>query len=293
MLTSFCLFLLSFSGSGLAADTGCDKTPISKWPLTTDAPRTPAFVFRGDGRSPDVIRAEGGWLPYAIAERSSKAFGLLNHEKDIKFDKGKRDTVYVSTTTSFDVAARYARMNGKKRRDTYVYYLHASPNIIDLNRSLGNETQFWWQREYSAMGGIRWSQVVGWVHINSSFFDAFHYSVPDCGLEDLSNNFFYQHLKQGGSDAFYTASSDYCESRWMPFSAGGWEPQLAGFAEYEGEFKKENKPSWFREVEPWRTAQKKTTEQHAYEFMEKTKKATGWRGDFPLFRKEEPEAVCY
>ncbi|RDA86167.1 putative heat-labile enterotoxin [Ophiocordyceps camponoti-leonardi (nom. inval.)] len=290
--SSLLLLLFSFSGLGLAADNGCDKTPATKWPLTTPASRPPLFLFRGDGRGPDAIRAEGGWLPWAIAKRSAKAFGLLNHEKDIKFAKGQRDTVYVSTTTSFDVAARYARMNAKQRKETYVYYIHASPNMIDLNRSLGNETQFWWQREFSAMGGIRWSQVVGWVHINASFFDAYHYAVPDCGVEDLSNQFFYQHLKQRGSEAFYSPSRDYCEARWTRFSAGGWEPQLAGFAEYEGEFVKGNKPLWFREVEPWRKAQKKSTKQHAYEFMERTKEATGWRGDFPLFRKEEPEAVC-
>ncbi|RCI17422.1 putative heat-labile enterotoxin [Ophiocordyceps polyrhachis-furcata BCC 54312] len=293
--TSLLLLLLSvWSGLGLGADNGCDKTPTSKWPLTTDGSSpSPLFLFRGDGRGPDAIRAEGGWLPWAIAERSAKAFGLVNHEKDIKFAKGQRDTVYVSTTTSFDVAARYALINAKNGKETYVYYIHASPNIVDLNRSLGNETRFWWQREFSAMGGIRWSQVVGWLRIDSGFFDAYNYSVPDCGSEHLSNQFFHQHLGQQAShEPFFAHSPDYCRARWMRFAAGGWEPQLAGFAEDEGAFVKENKPLWFRAVEPWKQAQKKSTKQHAYEFMERTKEATGWRGDFPLFRKEEPEAVC-
>ncbi|PFH60756.1 putative enterotoxin [Ophiocordyceps unilateralis] len=286
------LWMLSWHGIGLAADTGCGATPSFQWPLISKPARAPMFVFRGDGRKPAAIRAEGGWLPWAVAKRTSKAFGLFNHEKDIKFAKGQRDTVYVSTTTSFDVAARYARMNAKGRKDTYVYYIRASPNMIDMNRSLGNETQFWWQREFSAMGGIRWSQVVGWVHANSSFFNGCDYAVPDCGSEDLNNNFFYQSLNKKCSRALYTPNPDYCEARWAPFTAGGWEPQLAGFAEYKDDFIRKNKPLWYRQVEPWKSAQKKSTETHAYEFMDKTKRATGWRGEFPLFRKEDAEAAC-
>ncbi|KAF4589869.1 putative enterotoxin [Ophiocordyceps camponoti-floridani] len=287
ILTSLCIV-----SSGLGADTGCGSSPKLKWPLTSKPSKPPTFVFRGDARKPAAIRAEGGWLPWSIPYRTPLAFGLYNHERDVKFAKGQRDTVYVSTTTSFDVAARYARMNEKGREETYIYYIHATPNMIDLNLSLGNETNFWWQREFSAMGGIRWSQVVGWVRANASFFDAYNYSVPDCGFEDLNNAFFHRRLQRRCSEGFYTASLDYCEARWAPFTAGGFEPQLSGFAEYENDFVEQNRPRWFRVVAPWSKMLGKSTMKHAYEFMNRTRRATGWKGEFPLFNKNEPERAC-
>ncbi|PHH90541.1 putative enterotoxin [Cordyceps sp. RAO-2017] len=257
-----CVFLLP--GIADAADTGCRKAPTQKWPLlnNTVVP-APKYVFRGDSRSWQAIRDAGGWLPYSIDHITPRAFGVYNHEKDIKFAAGKRDTVYVSTTTTFDVAVRYALLNGA---DTYVYYIHAAPNMFDMNRSLGNESKFWWQSEYPAMGGIHWSQVVGWVHIDKAFRKKYKsYTVPDCGKEDYANTFFHRlPLIRNGA---------YDTRRWSKYAASGPQPQLAGFSEYAGEFAK--KGYWYEKVQPWSRfldpSLNRTTEEYALEFMDKTK----------------------
>ncbi|PHH89146.1 putative enterotoxin [Cordyceps sp. RAO-2017] len=344
MHLSASLCLLFSLGAGLggadpAPDNGCDWTPKETWPLRTGAGAGPGpeFVFRGDSREPETIKAEGGWLPWARPELSGRAYGLLNHERDERDALGRRDSVYVSTTTSFDVAARYAALNVRRNAAgrTYIYYLHASPNLVDVNGALANETRFWWQREFAAMGGLRWSQVVGWVRVDAGFFAALGYRLPGCGAEDGANGLFHDRLERpcaaaGGDIAspdyytgspdpstpspgsytaspdystaspdystaspdYYTASPDYCPVRWRSFRAAAWEPQLAGFADFEHEFAARGRPLWWRAVEPWRTALAKTTEQHALDFMDRTRNATGWRGRFPLFDRGDREPPC-
>ncbi|PHH90678.1 putative enterotoxin [Cordyceps sp. RAO-2017] len=147
-------------------------------PLTPRDPdsRGPAYVYRGDTRSPAVLRAKGGFHPFGRYEDDDNAFNIENHLfVDLGFmnavsenfdtcdglsDEEKLSeatnlqqnwtTAFVSTTTSIRTASDYA--HGR-----WVYLIHVTPNMIMLPENLDDEIV--------ALGGILWSQVRGyrWV----------------------------------------------------------------------------------------------------------------------------------
>lgn len=49
-----------------------------------------------------------------------------------------------------------------------MYFIHATLNFIDANDSLGKWSLFKNEMEFTAAGGIHWSQVVAWTKVSSS-----------------------------------------------------------------------------------------------------------------------------
>ncbi|KID81250.1 heat-labile enterotoxin IIB, A chain [Metarhizium guizhouense ARSEF 977] len=115
------------------------------------------YVFRGDSRDPEEIRAAGGFLPDpdAASYTSPTTFGLDNH-----VNGRTGSSAYVSTSAQFGQAARNFAGPGN-----YVYRIHVTPNMINVNEALSSSNPYPRQEEASALGGIPWSAVEGWLQL--------------------------------------------------------------------------------------------------------------------------------
>lgn len=112
--------------------------------------------YRGDARAPDVIKAAGGLFPKGSEEVPPPALdmSLFNHV----FGASYPATGYVSTSDDLPYVLNFFAPIG-----SYVYYIQGSENLIDVNTALGEYAgSFAREREFAAIGGIPWRQIVGW-----------------------------------------------------------------------------------------------------------------------------------
>ncbi|POR35326.1 Heat-labile enterotoxin IIB, A chain [Tolypocladium paradoxum] len=127
------------------------------------APHRPAkFVYRGDKRSPRDLREAGGFRPRGEYEDNDRTFTIYRHmlgewgrgedseDSDTDLDE-PWSSAFVSVTTELETGASYGH---------WLYRIHATPNMIDP--TVENEGE----PEIFALGGVRWSQVVGYRHAN-------------------------------------------------------------------------------------------------------------------------------
>lgn len=122
--------------------------------------------------------------------------------------------------------------------------------------------------EYTAVAGIPWSQVIGYVALSGSYNPP-----PPCKaagadqseFESLSGN--------------YTRNEEYDSKRFDSLTASGPQPQLAGFGLVKGS-------EGLEAEEPWRSFAEKPVKDHAIEFMNNNGAAVGWHGQgfAPLFK---------
>ncbi|KAJ3957227.1 hypothetical protein N0V92_006220 [Colletotrichum tropicale] len=170
--------------------------------ICAGAPTSLVYVYRGDSRSPAEIQKAGGFLP-----KGQIAFGaiapdtrLLNHAKAVVDGSARDDYGYVFTSSSLDVAERFITM----RTAGYVYKIHVAANMIDSTGTLGKHNPLDDEREYAALGGIKFEQIVSWKA----------YENGKSGEEELNKEF---------NEKVYSAAV-----------AGGVQFQLAGLLENDG-----------------------------------------------------------
>ncbi|PHH72392.1 putative enterotoxin [Ophiocordyceps camponoti-rufipedis] len=101
------------------------------------------YVFRGDSRSPEQIRAAGGLFPLSSTNWDSPGtYSLLYHAEG-----STRSGGYVSTSASFGQAAGNFAGAG-----SWVYRIHLTDNMISVNEAL-TTSPYPEQREMAALGG--------------------------------------------------------------------------------------------------------------------------------------------
>ncbi|KAI8271283.1 Heat-labile enterotoxin IIA, A chain [Colletotrichum sp. SAR11_239] len=167
--------------------------------ICAGAPTSLVYVYRGDSRSPVEIQEAGGFLP-----KGQSAFGaiapdisLFNHAKAALDGSSRDDYGYVFTSASLDIAERFINM----RPEGYIYKIHVTANIIDSMGTLGKHNPLDDEREYAALGGIKFEQIVSWRA----------YENGKSGEEELNKEF---------NEKVYSATV-----------TGGVQFQLAGFLE--------------------------------------------------------------
>ncbi|KYK53952.1 hypothetical protein DCS_05901 [Drechmeria coniospora] len=130
-------------------------TNVRRTLITRDEPPI-NLVFRGDMRPFYHVKPEGGFFPQdPIYPTSNKPFRIALHMRNKKLQK----TAFVSTSHNPDTAIAYAR--GIDESSGFLYLIHPTPNIIDSTTSKIGDLIY--NEECLALGGISWSQVVGWV----------------------------------------------------------------------------------------------------------------------------------
>ncbi|PFH55053.1 putative enterotoxin [Ophiocordyceps unilateralis] len=163
------------------------------------------YVFHGDQRSPGEIRAAGGFLPRRQTRyHRPTTFSLLHYAQ------GRWNRAYVSTSTQFGQAAVNFAGAGN-----YVYRIHITPNMIDVNDVLSASSPFPSQREYAALGGIPWDAVQGWWRIplseNSNIFSLFNNLV--CGSNDAADLVTYRYERD--YEPLFSPNADYDGERYV------------------------------------------------------------------------------
>lgn len=169
---------------------GCDAAP-------TKEPTDLKWVYRGDSRTPEEIQKIGGFLARGVKGWGVEGFpnagrtapsgskkpakgsngatpdiSLYNHVRGAGGDS-RDDDGYVSTTSDVDVAERTAFNLGDVG---YIYKIFAAENLIDASGTIGSdEMALPDEKEWAAIGGIKWEQVISWSKVDAngdSYYDA-------------------------------------------------------------------------------------------------------------------------
>ncbi|PHH71445.1 putative enterotoxin [Ophiocordyceps camponoti-rufipedis] len=173
-------------------------------------PRTPPrIVYINDARPYREIRNHGGFQP---ASRNPSPFGytLLSIANEAADYRNKSvDTAYVWASATLEAAAR--------RPGRFIYVIHATANMVDMSRSLYNQSIY--NADFAALGGIRWSQIIGWINIGNRY----HWVKP--GEEDMFNGELIHLLH---NPKIYW-SPGYVSDHYAGQTASGPRPELAGY----------------------------------------------------------------
>lgn len=226
----------------------------------------PQIVYRGDKRSPDEIKAIGGFLPSSEVNPTNEnnGFSLYMHHLGYKLVDGKRVTAYVSTTRSFGIALGYANMASDD--GGWIYEIQALPHMIDSDGILLQGRKWRYEEEISALGGISWAQVKSAVHVPGQKTSKDYGSPAWSGvtLEGFKKS---QPEKQWFHNPEYNSAFDQSK-------ASPGQPQLAGW------FGKSHEQ--YKSQEPWSLNQTKTVEAYFMDFMNQVGGPVGWTGTYPL-----------
>ncbi|OAA35032.1 Heat-labile enterotoxin, A chain [Metarhizium rileyi] len=130
------------------------------------AKEQPFDLFRGDSRPPNVLKAEGGFLP-SLNPVPARLYSLIRHMGYRKGQYGRTITPYISTTKYLETAIQYAQYSASSATgSTYVYRISPTPHIFDTSQSVSLEIHKGMSKGvYDALGGILWQQVRGYYEI--------------------------------------------------------------------------------------------------------------------------------
>ncbi|KAK2601909.1 hypothetical protein QQS21_004500 [Conoideocrella luteorostrata] len=165
------------SDDGMAEQDDCDKlaSTIQQLPLPQDEqvnnetftcdnvpfyPDPATIVFYGDYLWPEEAKKQGGFLPFATPPPGPAydVEGLdptTNQGIEMEFEN-----YLLPTYLSFGQAAKHAAIIASGMTEGFagvVYVVQATPNMVSSGK------------ESVAVGGIRWSQVLGWMQIPQGY----------------------------------------------------------------------------------------------------------------------------
>ncbi|USP75001.1 Heat-labile enterotoxin IIA, A chain [Curvularia clavata] len=137
---------------------------LSLWASLSGA----ALVYRADSRAPSTIKSAGGFLSKGTSKAGAVApdISLWNHVNgDPSSGFSRENDGYVSTTTDLALATSWVtRLLGG---NGYVYQIQVAPNMIDCQEILKQYNPFPEEKEYAALGGIPYNQIVGWSKVTN------------------------------------------------------------------------------------------------------------------------------
>ncbi|KAM4058723.1 heat-labile enterotoxin alpha chain domain-containing protein [Hirsutella rhossiliensis] len=216
-------------------------------------PKPVKVLYRGDQRSPGQLIKLGGIPPRSKGPTTNETYSLQVHH----LGQRKVSTAYVSTTWSFGVAVGFATQKGgpNDRAPGWIYEIHPSPNMIDMDDSLF-QTSYASEKEFSAMGGIRWDQITGYMYCPLNL------TGHDFTRKDLYSYQYFASFVKRFPDQQFTKNEQY-NSAYDKYEPSPGMPQLGG-----GSVAKE-----YNQM---------TTEEWAMDFMNHTGAPVGWKGAFPL-----------
>ncbi|PFH60437.1 putative enterotoxin [Ophiocordyceps unilateralis] len=219
----------------------------------------PRVVFIGHYLWPEEVKKQRGFLTAAdrvFRDRAAPPEAYtLQHHLDV-YNK-QRSTFFLQASENFGTAAEWASESAKSHTPGFegvVYAVHATPNMIDIGLTRGHhygDVNPMKQR-FAIAGGIKWSQVLGWVQVPQNFTKI---PASEIGSRDDIRAHFEKAFKE--EFALFEPNPDYDKKRFDHFAANDKaQKQLLT-------------PS-----EP----QKALTE-----FMDQFATPLGWTGKFPLF----------
>ncbi|WP_425219429.1 hemagglutinin repeat-containing protein [Ralstonia solanacearum] len=129
--------------TGEAASSAPNSASAADTVIGSSAPKS-GFIFRGDGRTPDVIFNEG------LLPRGTNT--------DLyKYARENEASIYVPASKSPNVAREFADMQG----EGYVYTIRGQPQGLDVNTILGPRSPHPGELEIAVPGGISPFDIMG------------------------------------------------------------------------------------------------------------------------------------
>lgn len=246
----FALCLLALPGFALSLPH------VSK--LETRQQAIPKEVLRGDAATPDRVKAQGGFVPnYGGKTPNNESFELYHHQT------GAKPTQYVSTTITFKIALKFGAISSKS--DGYIYKIKSTPNMLDLQGSLADNAPSQHEDEFSALGGVRWDQIIGWMATPKIDWDSSPEGPNWVDPEAIETEEAYVKARPNSK---WVANPDYNAKKYGSLMATGPQPQLVTRS--------------YRKVSLPNASDRISYEQHAIEFMKANGQAVGFDGKFPL-----------
>lgn len=124
------------------------------------------YVWRTDGRSPDVLKASRGFQTKGWTNGYREDVSLYRHCKGAKNGASMDDDGFVSTTWKHSVAEGWVLDHHKG--SAYVYKIATDEGLIDVEATLKGYSPFPHELEFAAIQSIPWSQVQGWYRYTSN-----------------------------------------------------------------------------------------------------------------------------
>ncbi|KJZ74701.1 hypothetical protein HIM_05818 [Hirsutella minnesotensis 3608] len=235
----------------------------------------PKYVFRGvgPGMTPEKVKLMGGLFPNNRnpASLDSDAYRLTYHLDDAENDFGK-NSAYASASSSIDVATYFAKKGG------WVYTIKTTPNMVPIASSVYHN-KFPWEREYAALGGIKFEQILECAYIpkDSTIEIPEKPDFKSNPVEDVSQNMEkYRQLLKDGQLLLRNEEITY-NQEYESQTASAGQPQLAGYI--PGVDLEALESELYRSIDAQKPAWK-----YAREFLKSIGKPNGWSARFPLFR---------
>lgn len=224
----------------------------------------PSTVFRGDTRTPEAIRASGGFYPRDPIVSLGRELTTVEIERSASLyyhhtGMTPQYTRYVSTTPEPDVACGFARrvrpVQAGIKESGYLYRISADPKMVDVVGSLGKENMvpgYAAAVEQAAVGGIPYEQIEGWYRV-----------------DDITSNKMTA-LKNGERlDGDIFQLNEQYNPKYTHLRGSGRQYQLAGFPN-------DKKGLQLRKTEPWKRYRTKKVNEYLDEFQERV--ATNLKG---------------
>ncbi|EXU94471.1 heat-labile enterotoxin alpha chain [Metarhizium robertsii] len=249
--------------SALAVPLGA--SPVSRFTPTSQ--NLPSVVYRGDQIPPEQYKKDGGIPPEFTGDMTERSYSLWWHNLGTdNYPDRDFQSAYAATSTEFAVAVSFA-IKDNPNEAGWIYRIHATPNMIDLAHS--DFRPIYLEREFAAVGGIRWDQVEAWLEVPKNV--SAEKGAGGIRQEERKRWQTAEDFEKEFPDLKWVNNPDY-NPVYDQYRVSQGQPQLAGVPEgrrqgpLASEFAKENK----------------TLEQHAIEFMDKVGAPVGWKGAFPL-----------
>ncbi|MCA3966640.1 enterotoxin A family protein [Vibrio vulnificus] len=131
----------------------------------------PSEFYRADSRNPEEIKKSKGLYPKGQDEffehNRPMDISLFSHAQGTQTGYVRYDDGYVSTSSSLRSAHLIGQSILSGFSSYFIYVIAPAPNLMDVNRILGHYSPHPEENEFAALGGIPWSQVIGWYVVNS------------------------------------------------------------------------------------------------------------------------------
>lgn len=147
---------------------GVPRAEFRKRSTDTSDNSTQNVLFRPSTVTPEALKAQGG---FSIESAPLKDVSLDMHNFDVSSNPSAVDSAgYLGT---FERGGTALERLAAQSNNGYIYRVAPTPNMVDVNGSLGAGARDPQTHEQAAMGRIDYTQIVGWQHVQDGRLQPF------------------------------------------------------------------------------------------------------------------------
>ncbi|ASV99306.1 enterotoxin A family protein [Paraburkholderia aromaticivorans] len=147
---------------------GMPREEVRKRSADTPQASPHTVLFRPSTVTPEALKAQGG---FSMESTPLKDVSLAMHNFDVGADPSAVDSAGYLGTFERGSVARERLASGSN--DGYIYRVAPTPNMVDVDGSLGAGARDPQTHEQAAMGRIDYTQIVGWQRMQDGRLQPF------------------------------------------------------------------------------------------------------------------------